>query len=285
MSPNKIHQYEDYLRLTDFDLDGIILRKGYFEKMKFVRFKTNGGPVRPGELCGDMIRYLSDDFMRSYSPTEIYVPLADAELMIPVIPGKILCVGMNYCEDDDERKRLKTEISPCFFSKFSDVCTPHGGAIKLNRISSDTHFEGELAVVIGKTCRNVPESEADKFIFGYSCADDVSAGDIQSSDGQWTRGKNFDSFFPFGPCIATDIDPDCIHIRSRINGKPVQDSSTSKMIRTCRELVSYISRTLTLYPGDVISTGTPQGVCSLKKGDIVEIEIENIGVLRNIVTE
>jgi len=142
-------------------------------------------------------------------------------------------------------------------------------------------YEGELAVVIGQRARNVPPQKAHDFILGYTCANDVTARDLQRRDNQWTRAKGFDTFSPLGPYIVTDLDPAHLAIRSRVNGELRQDGSTADMVFGVAELIAYISQVMTLEPGDVILTGTPSGVGPLQPGDVVEVEIEGIGTLRN----
>jgi len=206
------------------------------------------------------------------------------ETMDAVInPTKIIAVGLNYL---DHAKELKMEIPdhPLIFMKPSTSVIGNGDAIILPPQTKELNYEGELAVVIKEKVKNVSKDEARRFIAGYTCANDVTARDLQRIDGQWTRAKSFDTFCPLGPRIVSDIDPKNLSIITRVNGVVKQNSNTKNMIFDVFELVSFISEIMTLLPGDVIITGTPPGVGAIEVGDVVEIEIEGIGVLKNTVT-
>jgi 2-keto-4-pentenoate hydratase/2-oxohepta-3-ene-1,7-dioic acid hydratase in catechol pathway len=207
--------------------------------------------------------------------------LEDVQLLPPCQPTKIVCVGLNYAEHAQE---LKMEIpeEPVIFLKPPSATSGPGGQIVYPASSQQVDYEGELGVVIGKRCKDVSEKDAEKYILGYTCFNDVTARDLQRKDGQWTRAKSFDTFASFGPWIAT-IDPAHVDIQTRVNGKTVQKSNTFDLIFEVPELVEFISGVMTLEPGDVIATGTPPGVGPLQKGDVVEVEIEGIGVLKNSV--
>ncbi|MDD4162331.1 MAG: fumarylacetoacetate hydrolase family protein [Methanothrix sp.] len=207
--------------------------------------------------------------------------LEDVLLMPPCQPTKIVCVGLNYVKHAQELK-MKLPEEPILFLKPPSAVLATGGQIVYPPSSVQVDYEGELAVVIGKRCRNVTAKEAEKHILGYTCFNDVTARDLQRKDGQWTRAKSFDTFAPFGPWI-TRIDPSDVDIQTRVNGKVVQNSNTSDLIFDVPRLVEFISTVMTLEPGDVIATGTPPGVGQLQKGDAVEVEIEGIGVLKNLV--
>jgi 2-keto-4-pentenoate hydratase/2-oxohepta-3-ene-1,7-dioic acid hydratase in catechol pathway len=157
--------------------------------------------------------------------------------------------------------------------------------IVLPPFSDEVHYEGELAVVIGRICKDVPRERVDEVVLGYTCANDVTARDLQKSDGQWARAKGFDSSCPLGPWIATDLDPEDLRLTTRVDGETVQDGTTADMVFDVAELVSYASHAFTLLPGDVILTGTPAGVGPLRAGQRVEVEVEGIGVLSNPVVE
>lgn len=197
-------------------------------------------------------------------------------------PTKIIAIGLNYL---DHAKELNMEIPeyPLIFMKPPTAVIGNGETIVYPSQTHELHYEGELGIVIGKMARNVSEEEAKEYIAGYTCANDVTARDLQRMDGQWTRSKSFDTFCPLGPKIVKDIDPTNLSIATRVNGITKQKSNTNQMIFNAFKLVSFISAIMTLLPGDVISTGTPPGVGELKVGDVVEIEIEGIGVLRNTV--
>ena len=195
-------------------------------------------------------------------------------------PTKIIAIGLNYI---DHAKELKMSIPdyPLIFIKPSTSVIGSGDAIILPPQTKELNYEGELAVVIKEKARNVSQDEARRFIAGYTCANDVTARDLQRIDGQWTRAKSFDTFCPLGPRIVSDIDPKNLSIITRVNGTVKQNSNTKNMIFDVFELVSFISEIMTLLPGDVIITGTPPGVGAIEVGDVVEVEIEGIGVLKN----
>ena len=197
-------------------------------------------------------------------------------------PSKIIAIGLNYY---DHARELKMPVPdhPIMFMKPASAGIKNGGSIIYPRQSKNVHYEGELAIVIGKKARNISRSAAVKYIRGYTCANDITARDIQNIDGQWTRAKSFDTFCPLGPRVVKDIDPMNLNIRTKVNGRIKQNSNTKNMIFNVHELVSFVSSVMTLLPGDVIITGTPPGVGPLKIGDIVEVEIEKIGILKNMV--
>lgn len=197
-------------------------------------------------------------------------------------PTKIIAIGLNYL---DHAKELKMDIpdQPLIFMKPATTVIGSEDAIILPPQTKELNYEGELAVVIKEKVKNVSKDAAQRFIAGYTCANDVTARDLQRIDGQWTRSKSFDTFCPLGPRIVSDIDPKQLSIITRVNGVVKQDSNTSNMIFDVFELVSFISEIMTLLPGDVIITGTPPGVGPLEAGDVVEVEIEGIGILKNTV--
>ena len=207
--------------------------------------------------------------------------LEDVMLLPPSLPSKIVCVGLNYVKHAQELK-MPLPDEPILFLKPPSAVLAPGGQIVYPPSSNQVDYEGELAVIIGKRCHNVLADEAEKHILGYTCFNDITARDLQRKDGQWTRAKSFDTFAPFGPWIGK-IDPSDADIKTRVNGKVVQDSNTSDLIFSVPRLVQFISAVMTLEPGDVIATGTPPGVGQLHKGDLVEVEIEGIGVLKNYV--
>lgn len=223
---------------------------------------------------------------------EFSTPLAEADYTVPLLnPGKIICVGLNYA---DHCRETNTPLpsSPILFNKFSSSLLPHGGEITWSpTVTQQVDYEAELAIIIGKTARFVNEADAMDYIAGYTILNDISARDVQFSDGQWIRGKSFDTFCPMGPFVVTadDIaDPHKLAIQCRVNGQTLQDSNTAEMIFKIPFLIEFISNFCTLYPGDIISTGTPHGVGAfrepkifLKPGDEVEVEIEGIGLLKN----
>jgi 2-keto-4-pentenoate hydratase/2-oxohepta-3-ene-1,7-dioic acid hydratase in catechol pathway len=199
-------------------------------------------------------------------------------------PSKIIAIGLNYY-DHAKEMNMKIPDRPIMFMKPSTTVIENGDAIIYPSQSKNVHYEGELAIVIKDKCRNISKAEASRHIKGYTCANDVTARDLQNIDGQWTRAKSFDTFCPLGPRIVKDLDPTDLKIQTRVNGNIKQDSNTKDMIFDVYELVSFVSSVMTLLPGDIIITGTPAGVGPLQIGDTVEIDIEGIGILRNKVVK
>jgi 2-keto-4-pentenoate hydratase/2-oxohepta-3-ene-1,7-dioic acid hydratase in catechol pathway len=220
---------------------------------------------------------------------------ADIKLVSPVPrPGKIICIGLNY-RDHAEESGMAIPESPIIFSKFSNCSVGPNEPIVIPTGSTQTDYEAELAFVIGRRTRNVKKADALSYVFGYTNFNDVSARDFQFADGQWQRGKSCETFAPMGEYIATadeTPDPQSLSIKLRLNGETMQDSNTKQMIFGVAELIEFLSRYITLEPGDVVATGTPPGVgfarkppVYLKNGDVVEVEIEGLGVLSNPVTD
>ena len=224
-------------------------------------------------------RFLRDGKIEQ-APAEEMV--GDAELLPPVNPGKIVCIGRNYA---DHAKELGNEppSEPIIFLKPPSAVIGPEGMIVIPPQSQRVDFEGELAIVVGKTARNIRAAEWRDYVAGFTCANDVTARDLQKKDVQFTRGKSFDTFLPLGPCLSTDVDPAASRLITRVNGEVRQDGNTREMIFGCDRIFEFISSVMTLNPGDVILTGTPAGVGPLKSGDTVEVEIEGIGTLRNVV--
>jgi 2-keto-4-pentenoate hydratase/2-oxohepta-3-ene-1,7-dioic acid hydratase in catechol pathway len=213
-------------------------------------------------------------------PTADVHDLADVRLLAPVLPSKVVAIGRNYADHARELGNELPEV-PVVFLKPSTSVIGTGDAIQYPRQSSNVHHEAELAVVIGRLCRDVPADQVAGVVLGFTCANDVTARDLQQTDGQWGRAKGFDTFCPLGPWVATDVDPADLHVTCTVNGEPRQDGRTSAMARSVGELVAYISAAMTLLPGDVVLTGTPAGVGPLRVGDEVAITIEGIGTLTN----
>jgi len=209
------------------------------------------------------------------------IPLRDVAVVPPVMPTKIICAAVNYPAHADE-VGLAVPQEPVLFLKPPSAVIGTGMPIILPAASRRVDYEAELAVVMGKACRNVEPEDAAEHIFGYACANDVTARDLQKKDGQYARAKGFDSFCPIGPWIETQVpDPSDLAINTRINGETVQQGSTKDMLFSPYRLVSFISKVMTLQPGDVVLTGTPQGVGPLRHGDEVRVEIEAVGILIN----
>ena len=203
-------------------------------------------------------------------------------LLPPVTPSKIVAVGRNYAE---HAKELGNEApsEPILFLKPPSALLPPNGTIIRPPQSQRVDFEGELAIVIGREAKNVSRAQWRDYVLGFTCADDVTARDLQKKDVQFTRGKSFDTFCPLGPCIETDLDPSSLALTTRVNGEVRQNGNTAQMIFACDVLVEFITAIMTLFPGDVIITGTPARVGPLVSGDVVEVTIEGIGSLRNSV--
>lgn len=206
--------------------------------------------------------------------------LNEVKLLAPVTPSKIVCVGRNYREHAAELGNKMPE-EPLLFLKPPSAITGPDEHIELPSASQQVEHEGELGVVIGFTARNVSLREAHTYVFGYTCVNDVTARDLQRKDVQFTRGKSFDTFCPVGPLIVTDLDPENITVTTRLNGEVKQQGKTADMAFGVAFLIHYISAIMTLYPGDLIATGTPAGVSRMQHGDVVEVEVGGVGVLRN----
>lgn len=249
----------------------------------YLRVILDGAP-RSGRILGDTIALYDRDPMRGGRPDGGSVPLAGAVLAVPCAPSKILGIGLNYRAHATEMKKALPE-EPLLFLKPPSALLPAGAPIVRPRGYQRTDYEGELGVVIGRTARRVRADAALEHVFGYTIVNDVTVRDLQVKDVQFTRAKGFDSFCPVGPYIATGLDPTSLRLRTRVNGALRQDTSTSDLIFSVAEVVAFASRVMTLEPGDLITTGTPPGVGPLNPGDVVEIEIEGIGTLKNGVIE
>lgn len=196
------------------------------------------------------------------------------------LPSKIICVGLNYRDHAEELKMPLPEV-PVLFMKPPTAVIFDNDKIIYPDMTKELHYEAELAIVVKDRIKNISEKEVNQNILGYTCANDVTARDLQRLDGQWTRAKSFDTFCPIGPRIVSDIDPGHLDIKLFLDGEIKQNSNTSRMIFKPDYLVSFISRIMTLFPGDIILTGTPPGVGPMRRGNLVEVEIEGIGRLRN----
>jgi 2-keto-4-pentenoate hydratase/2-oxohepta-3-ene-1,7-dioic acid hydratase in catechol pathway len=249
--------------------------------MKIVRFAwendTKYGLVERNEVYA-----IKGDAFGEFERGERIGALSEIRLLAPCAPTKIVALGRNYAEHASEMQS-DVPAEPLIFLKPPSAVIGPGEAIVYPPISQRVDYEAELAVVIGRRARNVSAGEALDFVLGYTCADDVTARDLQRKDEQWTRSKSFDTFCPLGPWIVTDPDPNDLAIQCRVNGAVKQQSRTSRMIFPVAELIRHITQVMTLEPGDVILTGTPAGVGPLQPGDRVEVEIEGIGVLENTV--
>jgi 2-keto-4-pentenoate hydratase/2-oxohepta-3-ene-1,7-dioic acid hydratase in catechol pathway len=238
-----------------------------------------------------LVRSLPIDVDRWQQRLGPLIPLADAQLLSPVPrPGKVICIGLNY-RDHAAESKMPVPESPITFSKYVTSVTHPSSPVFLPRVSQKVDYEAELAVVIGRRAKHVARAEAFEYVLGYTNFNDVSARDFQFADGQWQRGKSCDTFAPIGPAIVTvdDVpDPHRLRIQLRLNGETMQDSTTAQLIFGVDQLISFLSETVTLEPGDIIATGTPPGVgfarkppVFLKPGDLMEVEVEGLGVLSN----
>jgi 2-keto-4-pentenoate hydratase/2-oxohepta-3-ene-1,7-dioic acid hydratase in catechol pathway len=214
------------------------------------------------------------------------IPLDEAVLLAPVRPSKIVCIGRNYREHAAE---LGNEVpaEPLLFLKPPSALLPPGGTVRRPRISQRVDYEAELGVVIGKTCYQPPaDQDVRQYIFGYTCVNDVTARDLQKKDGQWSRAKGFDTFCPVGPVVTDEIDPWAgIGVKTIVNGVVKQDGNTRDFIFALDVLIRHIAQAMTLFPGDLIATGTPSGVGPVVTGDVIEVSVEGIGTLRNTVVD
>ena len=241
--------------------------------MKIIRYSLN--PLTPSTATD------SDSDVRHGDLSELP---REARLLPPCAPSKIVCVGRNYAE---HAKELGNEVpaEPLIFLKPPSSLIASGEAIVYPKLSQRVDFEGELGVVMGKRARNVSSSEAGGFILGYTCVNDVTARDLQKKDGQWTRGKGFDTFCAVGPCMLRrdEADYKSLRVQTFVNGEKKQDASVTEMLFGVDDIIAYVSGFMTLEPGDLIATGTPPGVGPLQPGSKVQIVIEGIGVLENTV--
>ncbi|MGM0471130.1 MAG: fumarylacetoacetate hydrolase family protein [Bacillota bacterium] len=249
--------------------------------MKFVRGyvdqKLSYGILSDTE---DKVRLISKPPTDDYQLTNQVYSLSEVELVPPCQPNKIVCVGLNYL---DHARELEMDLpaEPIIFLKPTTALVGSGAQIKYPQMSNQVDYEAELAIIIGREAKNITSQQAEDYILGYSCFNDLTARDLQSRDGQWSRAKSFDTFAPVGPVIATELNPNDLQIQLYQNGSLQQDSTTSQMIFSPSEVVSFISKIMTLQPGDIIATGTPPGIGSVSRGDQLEVQIEGIGSLIN----
>ncbi len=251
--------------------------------MKYVRIQQ-GEKIRWGVLEGDTVFTLERSPYGGISYDGDRVPLADCRLLAPCEPTKIVLIGKNYYDHAIEMNDGVPE-HPILFMKGPNAVNCPEGEIHAPAFVGRLDYEGELAVVIGKRAKDLTPENARDYILGFTCLNDVTARDIQKGDGQWTRGKAMDGFAPIGPWITDETDGEDLKLETRLNGKTVQSSRTSMLMTGVPELLAFITASMTLEPGDVVSTGTPAGIGPMQSGDVVEVEIESIGILRNHVVE
>lgn len=248
--------------------------------MRIVRYK-NGRKASYGIVERERVFSADGDPFKGLTKGDPAGSLSDLKLLPPVEPTKILAIGRNYLEHIQEMGGQDASEEPIIFIKPNTALRAHGDSVVMHNVAGRVDYEGELVAVIGKKAHNVPVKEALDYVLGYTCGNDVTARDLQRKDGQWTRGKGFDGFAPIGPVLVTGVRPEGRRLVTRVNGKAVQQSNTDLLIFNVPKLVSFISFVMTLNPGDIIFTGTPSGIGPLKPGDITEVEIEGIGILRN----
>lgn len=249
--------------------------------MRLVRFRF-GDRIATGacEFTSDTIQVLQGTFFEDPIPTGEEVPFDDVRLLAPVLPSKVVCVGKNYATHAAEFGSAVPDEPLIFLKPSTAVIGPHD-PIQLLPVSRRVDYEGEMAVVIGRIARNVRTEEAFRVILGYTCANDVTLRDLQKTDDQWARAKGFDGSCPLGPWIETDLDPNDVRVETRLNGELRQAGQTSDMVFGVATLIEYVTTFMTLLPGDVLLTGTPDGVGPLSAGDAVEVEVDGIGTLSN----
>jgi len=250
--------------------------------MKLIRFLAQGRPSR-GILTGNEVVELDGDYNTSLRTQKTSHVFSQIQLLPPCTPSKIVAVGLNY-RDHAAELNLPVPSAPVIFLKPPTAVIGPGEAVLYPAASSRVDYEAELGVVMKDRVRHISPASARDHILGYTCANDVTARDLQKNDGQWTRAKSFDTFCPVGPWIETELNPEDLLIESYLNGERRQSSRTSQFIFTLDFLVSFISGIMTLEPGDLIITGTPSGIGPMKPGDEIEVRIEGIGSLKNTVT-
>ncbi|TCC21993.1 fumarylacetoacetate hydrolase family protein [Kribbella speibonae] len=256
--------------------------------MRIARFSVDDEPKYgvvetddPEGLVGTVNVLDSDPLYRSAQFTGEKLQLADVRLLAPVIPrSKVVCVGRNYAAHAAELGNDVPTQPMIFLKPNTSVIGPRDGIVYPEQ-TNDLHFEGELAIVIGRICRDLPKERVNEVIFGYTVANDVTARDLQKSDGQWARAKGYDTFCPLGPWISTEFDASDVRVSTELNGEPKQDGRTSQFIFDIPEVLAYITSFTTLLPGDVVLTGTPAGVGPMLPGDEVSVSVEGLGTLTN----
>jgi len=248
--------------------------------MRIVRYQYKTEAPTYGWILENKVGPVVGDIYGEYRRQEALLPVESVRLLAPVQPSKIVCIGRNYAEHAKEHDVEVPKVPLLFMKPPSSIINP-GDAILLPPQSQQVEHEAELVVVLGKRGKNILSEEAQNYIFGYTVGNDVTARDLQRSDGQWTRAKGFDTFCAFGPWVDTEFDASDAIITCKVSGQPRQMASTRDMVFSVSQLIAFISSVMTLEPGDLIFTGTPAGVGPLKEGDEVVVEIEGLGKLSN----
>ena len=249
------------------------------ETAKYARFQV-GQTTAYGIVEGARVRQIAGDLFGEWSKTDTTYPLDQVKLLVPTVPSKVLALAGNYKSHLGDRKPPE---HPEVFFKPPSCLVPPGGDIVLPKTTANVHYEGEMVIVMGKRAKNVSVAEALNYILGVTCGNDVNARDWQKNDAQWWRAKGSDTFGPCGPFIVSGLHYDDLLLQLRVNGEAKQSARTSDLIHSVPQIVSWISQHVTLEPGDLIYTGTPGTTSALKPGDVVEVELEGVGVLRNSV--
>ena len=247
--------------------------------MRLVRFESGKGAAF-GRMEGESIRPLAGPPWLGLEAVGPALPAERVKLLAPVQPSKIIAVGLNY-KDHAAEAGMEIPAEPMLFSKAVSSIIGPGQTILLPDWAGRIDYEAELGVVIGRPAKKIPVEQAMDYVLGLTCLNDVTARQLQAQDVQFTRGKGFDTFCPLGPWIETDLDPSDLPVRAELNHRLVQDGRTNQMIFTLPEIIAHISQAMTLYPGDVIATGTPVGIGPLADGDVIVVEVGGVGRLEN----
>lgn len=252
--------------------------------MRYVKVMRNSTPVW-GVLQDSEVRTLAKPPFGELCYDGHSLPLAECKLLAPCEATKIVCIGKNYYDHIQEMRSMldasNNPEQPTLFLKAPNALNVPEGEVHAPDFVTRLDYEGELAVVIGRRAKDVSEDKSLEYVLGYTCLNDITARDIQKSDGQWARGKNMDGFAPVGPVVTDEVNPAHLEIVTRLNGSVVQHSNTELLITSVKRAIAFITASMTLEPGDVIATGTPAGVGPMVPSDVVEVEINGIGVLRN----
>ncbi|WP_141334612.1 MULTISPECIES: fumarylacetoacetate hydrolase family protein [unclassified Paenibacillus] len=253
--------------------------------MKFARFTAAGDPtVRSGVVVDGTVQEIVGNVFETWNYTGNSYALESVQLVAPLQPRHIIGIGKNYVEFEHERPQTLPSIPVFFFKPVSTVIGP-GEEIIIPSTLEQVKFETEIAVILGKEGKNIPEDDVERYIFGYTVANDVASPEYFHPDGHWMVGKSFDTFTPLGPWIETKLDTRSLLLQTHVNGKVLQDSRSNLMIVGINHMISYLSRVMTLQPGDVILSGTPAGADFIKDGDTIECTVEGIGALTNKVVK
>jgi 2-keto-4-pentenoate hydratase/2-oxohepta-3-ene-1,7-dioic acid hydratase in catechol pathway len=248
--------------------------------VKIVRFRA-GDDIAYGLAEAEGVTLYQGSPFVAWEPTETLIPWEAVQLLAPVLPSKVVAVGQNYADHADELDSPVPEEPVLFLKPATSVVGPNVPVVH-PPASEEVHHEAELAVVIGRPARNIRAEDASQYVFGYTAANDVTARDLQNRDGQWTRAKGFDTFCPLGPAIETELDPlERLAVICRVDGDVRQAGFTADMVFGVAEILEFASAVMTLLPGDVVLTGTPAGVSKVEPGQMMEVEVDGVGILAN----